>query len=124
MTWTDTRVAGLRKLWDEGHTASVIAKKLGVVSRDAVIGKAHRLGLASRPSPIKHGGDQPYASPPYRPRVCQYPHGNPGEPGFHFCGKPQQPGSSYCPEHHALTHVKYLTKAQREALKNADDAGA
>ena len=53
MSWTDERIETLRKMWDSGLTATQIAEELGGVSRNAVIGKAHRLGLASRPSPVK-----------------------------------------------------------------------
>lgn len=53
MSWTDERIDRLRALWTKGMTASQIAEELGGVSRNAVIGKAHRLGLQSRPSPVK-----------------------------------------------------------------------
>ncbi|ROT97322.1 GcrA cell cycle regulator [Altererythrobacter sp. FM1] len=53
MSWTDERIATLKKMWESGSTASQIADELGGVSRNAVIGKAHRLGLKSRPSPVK-----------------------------------------------------------------------
>ena len=53
MNWTDERIATLTKMWESGATASQIADELGGVSRNAVIGKAHRLGLKSRPSPVK-----------------------------------------------------------------------
>ena len=53
MNWTDERIATLTKMWEGGATASQIADELGGVSRNAVIGKAHRLGLKSRPSPVK-----------------------------------------------------------------------
>ncbi|MFA6114287.1 MAG: GcrA family cell cycle regulator [Sphingomonas sp.] len=53
MAWTDERIDTLRKMWEAGQTASQIAEELGGVSRNAVIGKAHRLGLQSRPSPVK-----------------------------------------------------------------------
>lgn len=53
MSWTDERVAILKKLWGEGKTAAEIAKELGGVTRNAVIGKAHRLKLSSRVSPIQ-----------------------------------------------------------------------
>ena len=56
MAWTEDRIATLTKLWAEGLTASQIAQELGDVTRNAVIGKAHRLGLESRPSPIRGGG--------------------------------------------------------------------
>lgn len=48
MNWTDERVELLRKLWSEGLSASQIAGQLGGVSRNAVIGKVHRLKLSSR----------------------------------------------------------------------------
>lgn len=53
MSWTDQRIDQLKTLWEKGLTASQIADELGGVSRNAVIGKAHRLGLKSRPSPVK-----------------------------------------------------------------------
>ena len=53
MSWTDERIATLKKMWEGGSTASQIADELGGVSRNAVIGKAHRLGLKARPSPVK-----------------------------------------------------------------------
>ena len=53
MSWTDERIESLRNMWEKGLTASQIADELGGVSRNAVIGKAHRLGLKSRPSPVK-----------------------------------------------------------------------
>ena len=49
MSWTDERIDRLKTMWTEGATASQIADELGGVSRNAVIGKAHRLGLESRP---------------------------------------------------------------------------
>ncbi len=51
MSWTDERVDTLKKLWQEGHSASQIAKQLGGVTRNAVIGKVHRLGLSGRAAP-------------------------------------------------------------------------
>ena len=53
MSWTDDRIETLKSMWEKGLTASQIAEALGDVSRNAVIGKAHRLGLQSRPSPVK-----------------------------------------------------------------------
>ena len=53
MSWTEERIAKLTKMWEGGSTASQIADELGGVSRNAVIGKAHRLGLKARPSPVK-----------------------------------------------------------------------
>ena len=48
MSWTDERVEMLKKLWGEGLSASQIAGRLGGVTRNAVIGKVHRLGLSGR----------------------------------------------------------------------------
>ena len=53
MSWTEDRVALLKQLWGDGHTAAEIAQKLGGVTRNAVIGKAHRLKLSNRVSPIQ-----------------------------------------------------------------------
>ncbi|MCB1681452.1 MAG: gcrA cell cycle regulator family protein [Alphaproteobacteria bacterium] len=59
MSWTDERVTLLKKLWTEGRTAAEIAKELGGVTRNAVIGKAHRLKLSNRVSPIQQNNKKP-----------------------------------------------------------------
>ncbi|WP_341711403.1 GcrA family cell cycle regulator [Erythrobacter sp.] len=64
MSWTDERIATLKKMWESGSTASQIADELGGVSRNAVIGKAHRLGLKSRPSPVKANEKKPVKAKP------------------------------------------------------------
>lgn len=66
MSWTDERIATLKKMWEGGSTASQIAEELGGVSRNAVIGKAHRLGLKSRPSPVK-ANDKKKKAPAKKP---------------------------------------------------------
>jgi GcrA cell cycle regulator len=58
MSWTEERIDRLKKMWQDGATASQIADELGGVSRNAVIGKAHRLGLEARPSPVKPGEEK------------------------------------------------------------------
>jgi GcrA cell cycle regulator len=64
MSWTAELIDQLTQLWSEGHSASVIGKKLSV-SKNAVVGKAHRLGLPARPSPIrKEARPQPVRRPP------------------------------------------------------------
>lgn len=75
MSWTDERIATLKKMWESGSTASQIADELGGVSRNAVIGKAHRLGLKSRPSPVKAGEKKtaPKAQPVARPAPAARP---------------------------------------------------
>ena len=212
MSWTDERIDRLKELWSKGMTASQIADELGGVSRNAVIGKAHRLGLQSRPSPVKANearpaakavkakpaapaepkpapapkpaptptpapnpvasapkpapaptsaqaqpqatqqprivsvgpggflrqgpGDQQAPIPPAPPRrlvpakpsaevadktslldlnekICKWPIGHPGEPDFHFCGNPSNPGFPYCVEHCGVAYQAQLPRRDR-----------
>jgi len=211
MSWTDERIERLKELWLKGMTASQIADELGGVSRNAVIGKAHRLGLQARPSPVKPNdpppqaavkerpkaapavadaprpaskplpaatvsepvvstpsaaatsippqpqpdvpqvqlrsigpggflrqgpGDQQSPIPPAPPRrlvpakpsadvadktslldlnerICKWPIGHPGEPDFHFCGKPSNPGFPYCVEHCGVAYQAQLPRRDR-----------
>jgi len=197
MSWTDERIDQLKQMWQAGHTASQIAETLGGVSRNAVIGKAHRLGLQSRPSPVKPGeaeaepaekpapatktsppspapvstepkpapapssaplapvADAPLVrsigpggfqrqnpheqqspippAPPRRlvpakpspeiadktslldlnDRICKWPLGHPGEPDFHFCGNPVNPGFPYCLEHCSVAYQAQLPRRDR-----------
>ena len=71
MSWTDERVELLKRLWQEGLSASQIAAELGGVTRNAVIGKVHRLGLSGRGQPTTSIKRQRRASapPPARPRT-------------------------------------------------------
>lgn len=228
MSWTDERIERLKSLWTKGMTASHIADELGGVSRNAVIGKAHRLGLQSRPSPVKPnepepkpkakakekpepapvaakspaaeapprpaaprperkpapepapvvdededeeeedaeteaaaapaakkapeplvrsigpGGfvrqgpsDQQAPIPPAPPRrlvpakpspevaektglldlnekICKWPIGHPGEPDFHFCGNPANPGFPYCVQHCGVAYQAQLPRRDRK----------
>lgn len=124
MSWTDERVALLKKLWVEGKTAAEIASALGNVTRNAVIGKAHRLKLSNRVSPIQQN-KKPIAPAPkqpierkvarvvvpvdenrkrvpmmeLKPRECRWPFGDPREENFGFCGCNSVAGLPYCPEH-------------------------
>ena len=201
MSWTEERIERLKAMWTEGATASEIAEKLGGVSRNAVIGKAHRLGLEARPSPVKPGeekeqaaaaarpaakaeaapkaapaaerqqpelpkpmpqpqrqrpqpegvqyrsvgpggfirqgpGDQQAPIPPAPPRrlvpakpspevadktslldlndrICKWPMGHPGEPDFHFCGEPSNPGYPYCVAHCGVAYQAQLPRRDR-----------
>ncbi len=56
MDWNEETIARLRALWDEGHSTAEIGRRLGV-TKNAVVGKAHRLMLPPRPSPIRRGGE-------------------------------------------------------------------
>jgi len=73
MAWTDERIDALKGMWDKGMTASQIAEELGGVSRNAVIGKAHRLGLKSRPSPVKAKSKTAKKKPPAKPKKVAKP---------------------------------------------------
>jgi len=64
MSWTDERVETLKRMWGEGQSASQIAKELGGVTRNAVIGKVHRLGLSNRAGA---GGAATKAAPKEKP---------------------------------------------------------
>lgn len=57
MDWNDETIARLGALWDEGHSTAEIGRRLGV-TKNAVVGKAHRLNLKPRPSPIRRGAEQ------------------------------------------------------------------
>ena len=129
LNWTDDRVEQLKNLWTEGLSASQIARALGGVTRNAVIGKVHRLGLAGRASPSR--SERPrlpmvpkvsmrshIPAPPIveedpliledgshatvltiNDRMCRWPIGDPAENEFHFCGRKPKSGSPYCEAH-------------------------
>ncbi len=127
MGWTDERVEQLKKLWADGLSASQIARVLGDVTRNAVIGKVHRLGLSGRASPARSERprypkaprrilrvplpepeiiEEPEPEPGERmtvltlkERMCKWPIGNPGEDNFRFCGRRAGDGAPYCNDH-------------------------
>jgi len=120
--WTDERVELLSRLWREGHTARQIAEQLGNgITRNAVIGKANRLGL-SKPSKSsvtraqrkdeREAKVQPLQAPQgegatifsLTSSTCRWPIGDPGDADFHFCGAKCTPGQSYCDYHAAMAY--------------------
>lgn len=140
MDWTPERIAELTRLWNDGLATSEIGKRLGI-SKNAVVGKAHRLHLSARPSPIRrvimrsaivraprapvepravqHAAPPP---PPAQERVvelsnqtCKWPIGHPNEAGFHFCGERAIVGKPYCQSHTALAYVRAKPKAGEAA---------
>jgi len=104
MSWTEERVESLKNMWSQGMSASEIADALGDVSRNAVIGKAHRLGLSGRPSPIKKKPSRGATILSLTERMCKWPLGDPKDPDFHFCGKQSVSGLPYCAEHAAVAY--------------------
>lgn len=143
MSWTDERVALLKRLWCEGKTAAEIAKELGNVSRNAVIGKAHRLKLSNRVSPIQQNKKPAVATgKPQTQAVeikvhkapaqdnqksiplldlkaneCRWPLGDPRDQGFGFCGCRSIAGLPYCGEHAKLAYQA----ATRNRILKAED---
>lgn len=78
MSWTDERVELLKKMWGEGQSASQIAKELGGVTRNAVIGKVHRLGLSNRTTTSTKAAAEPKEKPAPKPKV--HPKTEPARP--------------------------------------------
>jgi GcrA cell cycle regulator len=145
MSWTDERVELLTKLWTEGKTAAEIAKELGGVTRNAVIGKAHRLKLSNRVSPIQQNKKPaPVKAPPaavlperkiqkipaqdnrqgipltaLKANECRWPLGDPQDESFGFCGGRAISGLPYCSEH---AKVAYQAATRNRILKAEEAA--
>ena len=145
MAWTEERVEQLKALWTEGLSASQIARVLGEVTRNAVIGKVHRLGLAGRAGPRR--SDRPRHSSSHRSvarapavepeiveedpivlddgsfatvltindRMCRWPIGDPSENEFHFCGRNPKAGSPYCEAHARKAYQPHVQRRDRRA---------
>ena len=115
MAWTDENVGVLKALWSEGRSAREIGDKLGM-TRNAVIGKANRLGLthkaASRSAARGRATERRLSSPlDLTERMCRWPIGHPGEADFHFCGGARAPGRPYCEAHCNLAYRNRTTEA-------------
>ena len=102
-TWTEERIEQLVLLWEAGVTTAEIGRQIGV-TKNAVIGKVHRLSLIPRVVPQK---------PPEKRNVfdfngpsCMWPFGHPGEEDFHFCGDRPLPGKPYCANHAAVAYIR------------------
>ena len=92
MSWTDDRVELLKKLWSEGLSASQIAGRLGSVTRNAVIGKVHRLGLSGRATTSRVKSHRPrkrIATAVKRTARARFPtNGNPTVRELYATGEP------------------------------------
>ncbi len=111
--WTPDLIDQLSALWDQGLSTAEIGRKLGI-SKNAVIGKAHRMALTPRPSPLKSPPRRRVAGVGHAP-ACSWPSGHPGEKGFHFCGNRPMPGKPYCAEHAALAYVRPKSQGSNAA---------
>ncbi len=145
MSWTEERVEQLKALWTEGLSASQIARVLGGVTRNAVIGKVHRLGLARRAGLTR--SERPRLSSSHRSvarapavepeiveedpivlddgsfatvltindRMCLWPIGDPSKNEFHFCGRNPKAGSPYCEAHARKAYQPHVQRRDRRA---------
>jgi GcrA cell cycle regulator len=143
MGWTDERVEQLKQLWTEGLSASQIARVMGGVTRNAVIGKVHRLGLAGRAGPARSERPRSVShkiarihvpEPPVveedpiiledgsfatvmtiSDRMCRWPIGDPADGAFHFCGHRPKSGSPYCEAHARKAYQPPTARHRRTA---------
>ena len=126
--WTDENIQKLKKMLANGKSAREIAEELGGISRNSVIGKAHRLGISAQnekkktktasPSkevkkkaesnvkPIKQVIHISQATPRSSENSCQWPIGDPGTSEFKFCYEPAKQGRPYCNEHCNIAYRK------------------
>lgn len=147
INWSDDRTDQLKKLWNDGLSASQIAAELGHITRNAVIGKVRRLGLTGRlPGVSRAAAPRPRPAPAHarratqirklvdRPipeaiqeivqplaaadipaaqrcgisqltdRCCHWPVGDPGKPGFFFCGGAALADGPYCAHHARIAY--------------------
>ena len=148
MSWTEDKVEKLKKLWGKGSTASQIAKIIGGISRNAVIGKAHRLNLSAKiktrsssnnqifhkqNSEEKRGRKTRFKSllikedfEPENPKQleeldeksCKWPIGHPNESSFYFCGRSSLKNFSYCKLHLLFA---FQPKAKKEEIVDKDE---
>jgi GcrA cell cycle regulator len=108
-TWTPERIEALTRLWEEGVTTAEIGRRIGV-TKNAVIGKVHRIGLTPRvitqkPPPRRNVFD--FTGP-----ACMWPVGHPGEDDFHFCGEHPVAGKPYCEHHVEVAYIKPKDKSE------------
>lgn len=103
--WNPELIDRLIALWDEGLPTAEIGRRLAI-SKNAVIGKAHRLALKPRPSPLKRPPVRRRATLGVQPVTCTWPQGHPGDKDFRFCGERPLPGKPYCAKHAAMAYVR------------------
>ena len=128
MTWTTEKIKQLKKLWSKGKSTVEIGRELGI-SKNAVVGKVHRLELNARPSPIKKEAVKKTVKKKVQKQEnvslmdlklnsCRWPIGDPKDADFHFCGKDTVTGKPYCSEHCKIAY----TSLKELANQNKKDA--
>ena len=108
--WTPEKVAELKALHgDQSISLGEAARRMGV-SKNAFLGKAHRLGLSDRANPIKENIKAAAAviekANGKDPRGCRFIAGDPSKPDWRYCQEPQRPESPYCEHHHRRCYVR------------------
>jgi len=105
--WTEERLGNLTRLWTDGLSITQIGLTIGL-SRNAVVGKVHRMGLPKRQSPIvrsdkpvepKRRKLSPLTAADWDRNKCCWPFGDPKAADFHFCGEKIREGRPYCASH-------------------------
>ena len=123
--WTKSKIDKLSTLWSKGIPAREIAEKLGDVSRNAVIGKANRLGLSKKlkeKEVVKDSKEITVNGLIASMKGCKWPIGHPGDEDFYFCGKEVIPGKPYCGEHCLIAYRrKDNSQKIRKFFKINDD---
>lgn len=112
--WTPELIETLRRMWDEGAEASKIAAEIKM-SRNAVKGKAFRLGLAWRPSPIKRAPRPTETAKrlaELHDQHCRFPLGEEKAPAEWFCGDEAAPGKPYCTNHCNRAFVRWFPSTE------------
>lgn len=145
MSWTEEKVNKLKELWGKGQTASQIAEIIGGISRNAVIGKAHRLGLSGRMaakssnngvsiirkkrlnlaksqkvidiSPVIDEPMNPTSFQDIKDGLCRWPLGEPEKSDFMFCGRNTKEGFVYCQAHHKQAYQPLSKVRERKRIK-------
>jgi GcrA cell cycle regulator len=111
--WNEDRLGNLKRLWAEGLSITQIGLEIGV-SRNAVVGKVHRMGLPKRQSPIvrsdkpvepKRRKLSPLTFADWDRNKCCWPIGDPRASDFHFCGDKIREGRPYCATHCAKAYT-------------------